>query len=92
MVTGEMSKALPFVAAPSYLDGSMPGDAGFDPLGFGKDKEGLTFMREAEIKHSRLAMLAVVGWPIAELMDKQVRLRGDELSLEQHNNISTLFI
>ena len=27
-------------------------------------------MREAEVKHSRLAMLAVVGWPLAELFDK----------------------
>ena len=27
-------------------------------------------MREAEVKHSRLAMLAVVGWPLAELYDK----------------------
>ena len=27
-------------------------------------------MREAEVKHSRLAMLAVVGWPLAELWDK----------------------
>jgi Chlorophyll A-B binding protein len=29
-------------------------------------------MREAEVKHSRLAMLAVVGWPIAELFDKSI--------------------
>jgi hypothetical protein len=29
-------------------------------------------MREAEIKHSRLAMLAVAGWPIAELFDKKI--------------------
>lgn len=29
-------------------------------------------MREAEIKHCRLAMLAVVGWPIAELLDKPI--------------------
>jgi hypothetical protein len=29
-------------------------------------------MREAEIKHGRLAMLAVIGWPIAELFDKQI--------------------
>jgi Chlorophyll A-B binding protein len=28
------------------------------------------YMREAEIKHSRLAMLAAVGWPLAELWDK----------------------
>lgn len=29
-------------------------------------------MREAELKHSRLAMLAVVGWPLAELWDKPI--------------------
>ena len=29
-------------------------------------------MREAEIKHGRLAMLAVVGWPLAELFDKPI--------------------
>lgn len=29
----------------------------------------LDWMREAEIKHSRLAMLAVVGWPLAELLN-----------------------
>merc|ERR1712113_254224 len=33
---------------------------------------GLEKMREAEIKHSRLAMLAVVGWPLAELWDKKI--------------------
>merc|ERR1712176_1644174 len=47
------------------------GDVGFDPFGLaGKEKKDLEFMREAEIKHSRLAMLAVVGWPLAELWDK----------------------
>jgi Chlorophyll A-B binding protein len=30
------------------------------------------YMREAEIKHSRLAMLAVLGWPLAELWDKPI--------------------
>ena len=29
-------------------------------------------MRDSEIKHSRLAMLAVVGWPLAELFDKKL--------------------
>lgn len=28
--------------------------------------------REAEIKHGRLAMLACVGWPLAELFDKPI--------------------
>lgn len=99
--------------APAYLDGSLVGDAGFDPLGmaayswpvfaekgmgiFGPGKLGLIlnlpdisaeqrqqviselteeeqteavmWMREAEIKHARLAMLAVIGWPLGELVN-----------------------
>jgi hypothetical protein len=48
----EMSKAIPFVARPKSLDGSMPGDVGFDPFGFaGEDTTSLMNMREAEIKH-----------------------------------------
>eukprot|EP01084_Bolivina_argentea_P188379 324306_1 len=51
----------------------MAGDVGFDPFGFGgDDKASLINMREAEIKHARLAMLAVVGWPLAELWDKKI--------------------
>mmetsp|Transcript_17075 Transcript_17075/g.25102 ORF Transcript_17075/g.25102 Transcript_17075/m.25102 type:complete len:226 (-) Transcript_17075:88-765(-) len=69
----EMSKALPFAPVPKMLDGSMAGDVGFDPFGFaGDDKESLSNMREAEIKHGRLAMLAVAGWPVAELWDKKI--------------------
>jgi hypothetical protein len=53
--------------SPTALDGSFAGDVGFDPLGFSNSKESLYRMREAEIKHSRLAMLAVTGWPLSEL-------------------------
>jgi light-harvesting complex II chlorophyll a/b binding protein 4 len=82
--------------SPEYLDGSLPGDAGFDPLclailankGMDMRKVGETaamrkaqmqslspeeqqrnvlWMREAELKHGRLAMLAAAGWPLAEL-------------------------
>ena len=41
----------------------------FDPLGFcsGDATEGkIRFYREVEVKHARLAMLAAVGFPIAE--------------------------
>ena len=86
----------PQEVAPDYLDGTLAGDNGFDPLclvPLAKDplkfagpwsveerqkamasmsaEEAATavdFMREAEIKHARMAMLAVVGWPISELM------------------------
>jgi len=67
-----MSKALPFTSRPKFLDGALPGDAGFDPFSLAQDKETLWYMREAEIKHSRLAMLAVVGWPLAELYDQPI--------------------
>ena len=71
--TGDMSIALPFAPRPKLLDGTLPGDVGFDPLGFaGNDMQSLKYMREAEIKHGRLAMLAVVGWPLAELFDKKL--------------------
>jgi hypothetical protein len=33
-------------------------------------KKKLYWMREAEMKHARLAMVAAAGWPISELLDK----------------------
>lgn len=44
------SAAIPYAEAPPKLDGSMPGDIGFDPLGF-SNKFDLNFMRESELKH-----------------------------------------
>jgi hypothetical protein len=61
----------------SRLPSVLPaGEWNFDPLGFSKvnslNSFGLTkfFMRESEIKHGRLAMLAAFGWPVAELLDR----------------------
>jgi hypothetical protein len=71
-LTPSMSQALPFMARPSALDGTLAGDVGFDPLGFAKNSDDLMKYREAEIKHSRLAMLAVAGWPISELFDAKL--------------------
>ena len=66
------SQSLPFLARPTFLDGSMAGDVGFDPLGFAKSESDLMNYREAEIKHARLAMLAAAGWPVSELLDKKI--------------------
>jgi light-harvesting complex I chlorophyll a/b binding protein 1 len=51
------------------LDGTLPGDNGFDPLGL-SEIEGvgidLYWLREAEIKHARVAMMAVAGFVFVE--------------------------
>lgn len=75
------SEALPYAknGAPSTLDGTLPGDVGFDPVGFstgdiaslfdrknnGDTMSDLYWLREAELTHGRIAQLAVVGfiWP-----------------------------
>eukprot|EP00551_Chaetoceros_affinis_P001029 CAMPEP_0203661686 /NCGR_PEP_ID=MMETSP0088-20131115/59732_1 /ASSEMBLY_ACC=CAM_ASM_001087 /TAXON_ID=426623 /ORGANISM="Chaetoceros affinis, Strain CCMP159" /LENGTH=287 /DNA_ID=CAMNT_0050524373 /DNA_START=65 /DNA_END=928 /DNA_ORIENTATION=+ len=75
------SEALPWAknGAPETLDGSLPGDVGFDPVGFstgdiaslfdrksdGNTMSDLYWLREAELTHGRIAQLAVVGfiWP-----------------------------
>ena len=47
--------------APAYLDGSLPGDYGFDPLRLGSDPEILKWFTHAELIHCRVAMTAVAG-------------------------------
>jgi hypothetical protein len=66
------SQALPFLEKPAKLDGSLPGDVGFDPLGL-SNYFPLAYMREAELKHGRVCMLAIVGY-IA--VDAGLRVRG----------------
>mmetsp|Transcript_21100 Transcript_21100/g.47854 ORF Transcript_21100/g.47854 Transcript_21100/m.47854 type:complete len:139 (-) Transcript_21100:55-471(-) len=66
------SQSLPFLKRPDALTGALAGDVGFDPLGFSKTEADLMKYREAEIKHSRLAMLAAVGWPLSELFDRKI--------------------
>merc|ERR1719382_2284768 len=51
----------PGTQAPAHLDGSLPGDFGFDPLGLGKDPENLAWNVQAELLHMRFAMVAFVG-------------------------------
>jgi light-harvesting complex I chlorophyll a/b binding protein 1 len=76
----ERSASLPWLPRPINLDGSLPGDVGFDPFylssipknfaGFiqppsWEETEGIAtlyWMREAELKHGRVAMLAWFGW------------------------------
>jgi light-harvesting complex I chlorophyll a/b binding protein 2 len=60
----------PGSTAPEWLDGSLPGDFGFDPLGLGSDPETLKWFVQAELVHCRWAMLGAAGIFIPELLTK----------------------
>ena len=66
IVMQEKSKAIPFLPAAPALDGTMAGDKGFDPLLL-SNTVPLKWAREAELKHARICMLAVVGWVTVDL-------------------------
>lgn len=92
----QRSKAVPFLPRAVNLDGSLPGDQGFDPMylsSIPKNFSGfiqppsweetnlstLYWMREAELKHSRVAMLAWAGWVAT---DMGLRFPGSLYSVE----------
>ena len=85
------SEALPFLSRPPALDGTLAGDAGFDPFGFAKSESDLMNYREAEVKHARLAMLAAAGWPLSELYDKKIAVAlGMDPLLDGHDRVPSL--
>ncbi|MCL7026858.1 hypothetical protein MKW94_030727 [Papaver nudicaule] len=59
----------PGTSPPQWLDGSLPGDFGFDPFGLGSDAETLKWNAQAELIHGRWAMLAVAGILFPELLE-----------------------
>jgi hypothetical protein len=66
---------MPMLKRPSKLDGTHAGDYGFDPLGLTESFDLYTMM-EAEVRHARLAMIAVVAWPLSELVAPDWMLQG----------------
>lgn len=61
------SRAIPFLEAPSKLDGSRLGDEGFDPL-YLSDYLNLDYAAAGEVKNGRVAMLACVGMLVQEFV------------------------
>jgi len=60
------SASVPFLLHPKQLDGWVGGEKGFDPLGT-TDAIPVYIMREAELKHGRVCMLATLGWIATDL-------------------------
>jgi hypothetical protein len=69
---GVKSKSVPFLDAPKNLGKGLVGDKGFDPLGF-TDYISPVYLREAELKHGRVAMLGALGFGITDF----IKLPGD---------------
>ncbi|EME26631.1 Chlorophyll a-b binding protein 6, chloroplastic [Galdieria sulphuraria] len=69
------SLSVPFLERPKNLDGTAPGDVGFDPL-YISDLLDIQWLRESEIKHGRICMLAAVGFIVQEF----VHLPGEVFS------------
>merc|ERR1711933_86600 len=57
----EASKSLPFLPKPQNLKGYIGEEQEFDPLGF-SDTFDIKWLREAELKHGRVCMLATLGF------------------------------
>lgn len=63
---------------PAWLDGSLPGDFGFDPLGLGSDPNALKWFVQAELIHGRFAMTGVVGILVPSIGTKVGALNAPE--------------
>jgi len=69
--------------------GRMPGDYGFDPLGFGTSEQmadmgkDIRFMHNAEVKHGRAAMIAISAFVLQEDILRIPILRQDEEVLDK---------
>ena len=78
------SKSVPFMENPPALDGSMAGDVGFDPLGFSNYID-LKFLREAELKHCRICMLAALGMIVQEFYHFPFYQGAPKVATEAHD-------
>ena len=64
---GLVALANPTAATDKFARSAADRDAKFASMSAEEQKAALAWMRESELKHARLAMLAAAGWPLAEL-------------------------
>merc|ERR1711990_18916 len=75
---------------PAYLDGSLPGDFGFDPLRLGADVNAMKWYREAELQHCRWAMLGVAGILAADIARPDIFFYDAPVEIELSFNAAGL--
>ncbi|GAX86221.1 hypothetical protein CEUSTIGMA_g13634.t1 [Chlamydomonas eustigma] len=89
----------PGTPLPSHLDGTLPGDFGFDPLNLGVEPFKLQWYVQAELQNGRWAMLGVAGILFQELLG-DLNVGGpaaevpwfDQKTFQYYAPPSTLFI
>jgi len=80
----KMSKSVPFLPVSPALEGYVGEEDGFDPMGVSLAID-IRWLREAELKHARVAMLATTGWIATDL---GLRIPGEPFqvsTLEAHD-------
>ena len=65
-INAEKSPAMPFLPYPENCKGYIGEDIGFDPLGI-SNYFPMDYLRESELKHGRICMLAIVGYITVDL-------------------------
>lgn len=70
---------MPFLTKPKNLEGYI-GDVGFDPFGF-SDNFDMKWLRESELKHGRVAMLAIVGFIVQQFVTIPGYIHVDDSNL-----------
>lgn len=66
ILNAEKSPAVPFLPYPENVRGYVGDDVAFDPLGL-SNYFPMDYLREAELKHCRIAMLAFAGYVAVDL-------------------------
>ncbi|CDF40148.1 unnamed protein product [Chondrus crispus] len=78
------SPSVPFMDVPANLSPDMPGYVGFDPLNI-SDYLNVKFLQEAEIKHCRVCLLAILGMIVAEVYQFPWYKEYPHLVIDRHN-------
>ena len=65
-LNAEKSAAMPFLPYPENLKGYIGEETGFDPLGI-SNYFPMDYLREAELKHGRICMMAWLGFVLVDL-------------------------
>ncbi|CAN0564687.1 unnamed protein product, partial [Ectocarpus sp. 12 AP-2014] len=80
------SLSMEFAGGLRGADGPEPNSKNFDPFGLSKARpENLLFFREAEIKHGRIAMLAILGLIVPEFVRVPGEIYQNVSVLDAHN-------